>query len=133
MTEGDVNDHLAFKKTMWPNSSLDPECLNTDIFRNIRDGIAYAVFQGEKMISNASAPHIAHMQTMIEEPGAETLPGFRKQGFGKAVLSHTTRAILDLNRVPIYRLSKTNVASLRTAECVGYRLIAESVLFRTRK
>jgi len=132
MTEGDVDEYLTFKRTMWPNSDLDPECYKTDILRNIRDGIAYAVFQDGKMVSNASAPHIAHMQEVVEEPGVETLLEYRKQGCGKAVLSHCTKAILDLGRVPIYRLSKSNIASLRTAKSVGYRRIAESVLFRRR-
>lgn len=131
MAEADVECYLTFQKAVSP--ACDLECCRTDILRNIRDGIAVGVFRGGKMVSNASAPHIAHMQDIIEEAGVETLPDYRKQGYGKAALSHCTKAILDLGRVPIYRLSKSNIASLRTAESVGYRRIAESILFRTRR
>jgi hypothetical protein len=127
MQEDDVGAYLAFKKTVAPN--CDAACCRRDILRNIRDGIAYAVFDGPKLVSESSAPHIGFMQDQIEEPGIDTLEAYRRRGYGKSTLSHTTKAIFGLGRVPVYRLSKANVPSLRTATAVGYKRVAEAVRF----
>ncbi len=127
LTELDVESYLTFKQVVSPNCDL--ACCRRDILRNIADGCAFGVFQNDKVVSEASAPHIGVMQDRIEEPGPDTLPEYRRRGYAKAVLSHTTKAILELDRVPIYRLSKANLASLRTAQSVGYRRIAETVRF----
>jgi hypothetical protein len=128
MMSVNVKSYITLKKFMWP--ALDETCETVDISRNISDGIAYAVFRDGRMVSASSAPAIAHMQEKVEEVGVDTHRDYRNLGYGRSVLSHMTKAILDLDRVPIYRLSNKNLASLRIAESVGYRKLADSVIFR---
>jgi len=48
---------------------------------------------------------------------------YRRKGFAKAVLSHASRQLLQQGIVPLYEVRSDNLASLRTAEAVGYRQV----------
>ena len=50
-----------------------------------------------------------------------TLPQYRRRGFGKAVISATTDAVISRNRVAVWGMSYDNVAAMRTAAAIGYQ------------
>lgn len=88
---------------------------------SIRVGTAFAVFQNTKLVSLAAtlpAPHLSEKVAEVSVPG--TLEEFRNQGCGRTVVSHTTRAVLETGRIPVYITSDANLASQRTAAAVGY-------------
>jgi predicted GNAT family acetyltransferase len=70
------------------------------------------------------------MQDEIEEVGVETSPNCLRRGYGNAVLSSMTRAILDIGRVPVCRYGANKEASLRLARAVGYMKYADIIQFR---
>lgn len=130
MEQRDVQAYLDFQLGLSPNT--DRDCCRKDIVRNIQDAIAYAVFDERGAILAAStAGHIGVMQDQIEEPGIATAPEYWRRGFAKATLSHSTRAIFRIGRIAVYRVSDTNIGSIRTAQSVGYHRIAQSVVFAT--
>ena len=45
----------------------------------------------------------------------------RKKGFGKALLARGSSELLKAGKRPVYQVDHENVASIRTAEAVGYR------------
>ena len=128
---GDASAFVEMKFKMYPK--CDAECLTKDIRRNIEDGIAFGVFQNGVLVSAADASLIAHMQDEVEEPGVDTLPDYRRRGYGKAVVSQTTRRILEIGRVPIYRCNARNEPSVRLALAVGYQKHADKVGFTAEK
>jgi hypothetical protein len=124
----DVGRFVEMKLHLNPN--CDPDALARDIKRNITDGIAFGVFLKGKLVSVSDAPAIGPMHDEIEEVGVETSPNCLRRGYGKAVVSATTRAIWDLGRIPICRCSSKNDASNRLARHVGYVKYADSIEFR---
>jgi len=127
LREADVEAFVKLKLTLYPE--CDPECLATDILRNIRDGIAFGCFHEGQLVSVTEAPAIGHMQDLIEELGVDTLPEYRGRGYGKAVVSATTKAILDLGRIPVARIGAANEPALRLAASVGYEKYADIIEF----
>ncbi len=88
---------------------------------SIHAGTAFAVFRDTKLISLAAtlpAPHLSDKVAEVSVPG--TLEEFRNQGCGRTVVSHTTKAVLETGRIPVYTTSDANLASQRTAAAVGY-------------
>lgn len=131
LEDSDVEAFVKMKLNLYPE--CDPECLARDIRRNIRDGIAFGVFQKEKLVAASEAPGIGHMQDLIEEVGVDTLPEYRRRSYGKAVISSMTKAILDIGRIPIYRCNPKNEASVRLAKRIGYERYADIIEFRQRE
>jgi len=89
---------------------------------SVAEGTCYAAWHEDRPVSLAGTlpvPHMADAVADLEVPG--TLVPFRRQGFGRTVVSHATRAVLDRGRVPVYITSDNNVASTETAASVGYR------------
>lgn len=125
MTGTDTAEFIRFSQEIYPE--IDVECETNDIIRNINDGIAYGVFLNGKMVTRSYAPHIAHMQDRVEEIGVDTHHDLRNKGYGRSALSETTGAVLNINRVPICRVSRNNIASQRIVESVGYFKIADSI------
>jgi hypothetical protein len=124
----DVGRFVEMKLHLNPN--CDPDALARDIKRNITDGIAFGVFFKEDLVSVSDAPAIGPMQNEIEEVGVETSPDCLRRGYGKAMISAMTRAILDIGRIPVCRCGANNEASLRLARGVGYMKYADIIQIR---
>lgn len=131
LSESDVESYVRMKLDLYP--AVNAENLATDIRRNIGDGIAFGVFDTDRLVSVSEAPAVGHMQDQIDEVGVDTLPEYRRKGYGKAVVSNMTKAILDLGRIPIYRYNPANEASLSLAKAVGYEKYGDIVEFRQRR
>ncbi len=130
LRESEIESFVELKLGLYPH--CDPDCQAKDIKRNIKDGIAFGVFHKGRLVSVSEAPAIGPMQEAIEEVGVDTLPGYQRKGFGKAVISAMTKAILDVGRIPVYRCGAKNKASLRLAKSVGYVKYADIIQFRSK-
>ena len=60
-----------------------------------------------------------------------TDPAFRGEGIATAVVSAATEWLISKGRIPIYTATAGNVPSLRLAQTLGYRTVADTVRFRT--
>jgi hypothetical protein len=80
--------------------------------------VAYDMGQPVALAGTHEVPHMANEVADINVPG--TLEPYRKQGFGKTVVSCTTEAVLAQGKLPVYSTSDSNTASIRTAQSVGY-------------
>jgi len=127
LQDSDIELYLKMKLDLYPE--YDSNYLVRDIQRNIKDGIAFGVFQEGRLVSVSEAPAIGHMQGLIEEVSVDTLPEYRRRGYGKAVISAMTKAILDIERIPIYECSFKNEASIRLAKAIGYEKYADIIEF----
>ncbi len=90
--------------------------------RSVDEGTCFAAWAGGHPVSLAGTYPVPHMQDAVADMNVSgTIEGFRNQGFGRTVVSHATRATLDLGLVPVYMTADSNVPSKRTARAVGYR------------
>jgi len=88
---------------------------------SVADGTCYVALDGPRPVSLSGTWPATHMAAEIADicvPG--TLETHRRQGYAKTAVSHTTRAILGRNRIPVYVTSDRNKASIATAKSVGY-------------
>ncbi len=131
LRDSDVELFVKMKLDLYPE--CDPNCLAKDIQRNIKDGLAFRVFQKGKLVSVSEAPAIGHMQDLIEEVGVDTLPEYQGRGYGKAVISAMTEEILNIGRIPIYRCSSKNEASIRLTKAIGYEKYADIIQFQQER
>ncbi len=53
--------------------------------------------------------------------GVDTLPEYRNQGIGKAMVSRLTQKLFDIGKLPYYSTGTTNIPSRRIAISLGYR------------
>lgn len=87
---------------------------------------AAAILRGGTLAAYADymerSPHVSSI-------GVFTDPDFRGQGFGTAVVSAATRAILRSGRVPIYCTDIGNASSLALARWLGYVKFGEDIHF----
>lgn len=61
------------------------------------------------------------------EAGIETLPKYRRRGFGESVLKEWISEVQKKGIVPLYSASKDNVASLKLATKVGFHKYADAI------
>jgi hypothetical protein len=88
---------------------------------SVADRTCYVALDGPRPVSLSGTWPAAHMAAEVADvcvPG--TLETHRRQGFAKTAVSHTTKAILDAGRIPVYITSDRNKASIATAKSVGY-------------
>ncbi len=67
------------------------------------------------------------------ELAVETLPEFRGQGYAKAVLCDMAHKIIDMGKVPTYRASCFNTASIATALGCGFTEIGKEYYYNCYK
>ncbi len=60
------------------------------------------------------------------EAGIETLPAFRRQGYGLAALGCWTASVQQAGAVPLYSASLHNTPSVSLAQKAGYTLYAHT-------
>lgn len=64
-----------------------------------------------------------------EEGSVETVPTFRRRGYGRTALAAWARSVLDREKTPIVRRSASNVAAGELLRSVGASEFAESIAF----
>ena len=97
-------------------------------------GEAFGVFIGNQLVADVIThdPTVAEMAHLVAEDGIEVSEGFRRQGYGKALLSFWTAEMQRRGRVCIHHAAAGNEASVALARSVGYLEYARS-RFVTRR
>ncbi len=81
------------------------------------DVIALAAYEGEKVVSLSGAS----MDTPeLWQVGVDTLPAYRGEGLGAALVKLLTDRILDMGKIPYYGTGAGNIASRSLAMKCGY-------------
>ena len=91
------------------------------------------------IIKNGRIAAIAAANYFIEddddevELAVETLPEFRGKGYARAVLCDMVRKVLDMSKIPTYRASCFNRASIATAQSCGFCEIGKEYYYNCYK
>lgn len=72
--------------------------------------------QGKELVALGTAVPLA---PSLVEISLDVLPSAQRRGLGTAVTYALSRKLLDVEHVPLYTTSMTNVASIRTAQRAG--------------
>ncbi len=67
------------------------------------------------------------------ELAVETLCDFRGMGYGKGVLSDMVNKVIGMGKIPTYRASRFNTASIATAESCGFKEIGKEYYYNCYK
>ncbi len=67
------------------------------------------------------------------ELAVETLPNFRGQGYAKAVLCDMAKKVFDMEKIPVYRVSCFNDASIKTALSSGFEFVGKEYYYNCYK
>ncbi len=91
------------------------------------------------IIENGCIAAIAASNYFIEddeeevELAVETISEYRGRGYGSLVLGHLMNKILDMGKIPTYRVSVFNKASISTAKKCGFTEIGKEFYFNCYK
>jgi RimJ/RimL family protein N-acetyltransferase len=91
-----------------------------------KSGFAWGAFAGGKL---ASVANIFFVGDQYEELGVVTEPGFRGQGLNTACAGALCADILRREHIPSWTTSPDNLASMRVAEKLGFKLVRRDVLY----
>jgi len=99
-----------------------------DLEYAIQEGTAFVWYEGGIPVSYCGTvrPVTYMLDQVARVGGIFTLEEHRRRGFAKAVLSATTRAILDSGRIALYGTFQSNIASINTALSAGYKKYADT-------
>jgi GNAT superfamily N-acetyltransferase len=99
---------------------LLPVGIPDDVDYLLTDDVAFAYYTWEQPVAFAGTHPVGSMTDKIGNVMVGTLEQYRRQGYGKAVVSATTGALLEQGRIAVYGTSDDNIASIRTALSVGF-------------
>jgi RimJ/RimL family protein N-acetyltransferase len=89
-------------------------------------GDVFGVFRGQELISRSS---IKTESDEAWEVAVTTSEQHRRRGLGASVVSRATEHILASGKLALYNCDVTNIASLRLAESLGYRVFARDLMW----
>lgn len=92
------------------------------------DGIAYGAVVENRIVSTAYAHRTGEYENVVADIGVETAPEYRKQGYGKAVVSAVTKHMLMNAGEALYKCDPANIASRATAQSVGFVPYGKSLI-----
>jgi predicted GNAT family acetyltransferase len=87
--------------------------------RGFEMGEFFGIFKNEKLI--AISGQRMQADDFIEVSSVVTHPDHTRKGYAKQLITHTTKAILKQNKLPILHTNKGNVA-ISLYEKIGYKL-----------
>jgi RimJ/RimL family protein N-acetyltransferase len=106
-------------------AALIPDALNAPLTRADWDGLTregylyFGCFEGERLLSRAGVWQ--RTQDVWEVIAVRTHGDFLRRGFGAAVVYAAASYVLRHVRVASYTADEGNLASVRTAQAVGFR------------
>lgn len=97
-----------------------------EYFENISD-MRYCIAKiiDEKPVSMTDAPGMAFMPDMAQEIGINTLPGYRRRGYAREVVSACILKILLDSKCPMWSCDADNLASEKLAYSVGFNKFSD--------
>lgn len=97
----------------------------------LAEDAAFAYFLDGYPVAFAASHPAGDMSDSIGNVMVGTLAEYRRRGFGKAVISATTEAVVARGKVAVWGMSHDNVPAMRTASSIGYQQYCE--VFELRK
>jgi hypothetical protein len=96
----------------------------------LAEGTAFAYFLDGLPVAFAGTHPAGPLADRIGDIMVGTLEAHRRSGFGKAVISATTSAIISRGKVAVWGMSYDNFAAMKTAASIGYRQYCEVIELR---
>lgn len=96
------------------------------------DGIAYGAVVENRIVSVAYAHRAGEYENVVADIGVETALEYRKRGYGKAVVSAVTKHVLMNAGEALYKCDPANIASMATAQSVGFAPYGKSLILAIR-
>ena len=93
----------------------------------LEKGLGYAAMDGERVAAVAFSSAVCSDEIDI---GVETDPDYRNRGLAAGVAGKMCEAVLALGKKPIWSCAAMNIASAKTAECIGFRNVREKTVIR---
>ena len=91
----------------------------------LAEDAAFANFLDEDPVAFAGTHPGRDMAESVGDVMVGTLEEYRRRGFGKAVISATTEAVVARGKVAVWGMSHDNVPAMRTASSIGYQQYCE--------
>jgi hypothetical protein len=105
---------------------VSPDHPEGKTLRERHRGDVFGVFWGQELISRSS---IKTESAEAWEIAVTTSEQHRRRGLGASVVSRATDHILANDKLALYNCDVTNIASLRLAESLGYRVFALDLMW----
>lgn len=123
------------RKLTWENAPRATRELKSlgipdDLTYLLAESAAFAYLLDGAPVAFAGTHPAHNMSDSIGDVMVGTLDEHRRRGFGRAVISATTEAVLAQGKVAIWGMSHDNVAAMRTASSIGYQQYCEVLELR---
>ena len=126
LTRDDYADFLAFHTAQFP--SAHQESWLPGYFNKVAEkGYVYGVYVDGRLVSATDVPDLPYMADVVVEPGINTLPGYRRRGYARAVVGALLKQWLKEGKVPLWSCNFANTGSQRLAEGLGYAKLADVI------
>jgi len=122
--EADYPKYLEFFRTQNPNAKADGwlhkyfNCIS-------RSGLAFGIFENNKLVSATDKPDMPYMANKVQEVGINTLPEYRGKGYSKSAILACIKAIIEEGKCPQWSCATNNTISEKLAYEVGYKKLAD--------
>lgn len=124
LIESDYPKYLQFFMTENPNANVDGWL--EEYFNDIcKSGLAFGIFEDDKLVSVTDAPAVPYMEDKIQEIGINTLSEYRRKGYAKLVTLGCIKSIIKNGKCPLWSCNTNNISSEKLAYSVGFRKLAD--------
>lgn len=89
------------------------------------NGLCFGLYVDGLLVSATDAPSIPYMPDVIAEPGINTLPAYRCQGYARTVCAAFIKVQLLAGKTTIWTCRQENAASIGLARSLGFISFAE--------
>jgi GNAT superfamily N-acetyltransferase len=96
----------------------------------LAEDAAFAYYLDGDPVAFAATHPAGDMSGSVGDVMVGTLEGYRRRGYGKAVISATTAAVVARGKVAVWGMSHDNVGAMRTASSIGYQQYCELLELR---
>ena len=104
---------------------LKPVGIPDDTAYLLAEEAAFAYFLNGHPVAFAGTHPAGDMSDRVGDVIVGTIEERRRRGFGRAVVSATTEAIVARGKVAVWGMSHNNVAAMKTASSIGYQQYCE--------
>jgi hypothetical protein len=118
------SDYEAFFMECNPSTKgLDWLCGYFD--EMVRGHYCVGVYEDGRLVSCTDAPSMPYMADKVQEIGINTVPEYRGKGCAAAACKACAKNIITSGKAPQWSTGIDNIASQKTAECVGFVKLAD--------
>ncbi len=127
LTPEDYPLYEAFFRETEPDA--DPEGWLYGYFsEKAAQGLFAGSFACGRLVTVCDAPDVPYMQGRVQHTGIMTLKPERGKGFGKQAAALSAHHLIECGVCPQWECSKSNIASIRTALSVGYKVFGTAYI-----